>query len=67
MIRIGFRIPSLGKRIAAGTSVRRAFRRRLGLKAPRGLRRITNPKRAAYNRGCNRTTRWCFLVLGFCG
>lgn len=63
MVRIGFRIPSLRKRIAARTSVRRAVRQRLGLKAPQGWGWITNPRRAAYNRVYSRTTRGCLVVL----
>ena len=65
MVRIGFRIPSLKKRLSARTSVRRAVRHRLGLKAPRGWGWITNPRKAAYNRVYNRTTRGCLVVLGF--
>jgi len=50
------RKPSLKKSIAARTSVRRAFKNSLGLKAPRGYGWITNPKKAAYNRVYNRAT-----------
>jgi hypothetical protein len=64
MVRIGFRIPSLKKRLSARTSLRRAVRQRLGLKAPRGWGWVTNPKRAAYNRVYNRTTRgWLVVVV----
>ena len=63
MVRIGFRIPSLRKRIAARTSIKRAVRQRLGLKAPRGWGWLTNPRRAAYNRVYNRTTRGCMVVV----
>ena len=63
MVRIGFRIPSLKKRLSARTSLRRAVRQRLGLKAPRGWGWVTNPKRAAYNRVYNRTTRGCLVVV----
>jgi hypothetical protein len=52
----GIRKPSLRKRIAARTSVRRYVRHSLGLKAPRGFGWVTNPRRAAYNRIYNRTT-----------
>ncbi|MCY2929436.1 MAG: hypothetical protein NTV86_08065, partial [Planctomycetota bacterium] len=52
----GFRKPSLKKRIAARTSTRRVVRHSLGLKAPRGMGWITNPRKAAYNRVYNRTT-----------
>ena len=63
MVRFGFRIPSLKKRLAARTSLKRAVRHRLGLKAPRGWGWLTNPRKAAYNRVYNRTTRGCLVVL----
>jgi hypothetical protein len=62
-MRIGFRIPSLAKRIAARTSIKRFVRHSLRVKAPRGLGWITNPKRALYNRIYSRTTRGCMLYL----
>ena len=62
-MKIGFRTPSLKKRIAARTSVKRYFRHSLGLKAPRGFGWLTNPKKAAYNRVYNRTTRSTCLVV----
>ena len=67
MVRIGFRIPSLKKRLSARTSLKRAVRQRLGLKAPRGWGWVTNPKRAANNRVYNRTTRGCLVALGIFG
>lgn len=67
-MRFGFRRPSLRKRIAARTSVKRYVRHSLGMKAPRGWGWLTNPKRAAYNRVYNRTTfglgRGCLLMIG---
>ena len=65
MVRIGFRIPPFEKRLSSRTSLRRAVRQRLGLKAPRGWGWVTNPKRAAYNRVYNRTTRGCLVVVAF--
>lgn len=62
-MKFGLRIPSLKKRIAARTSVRRLLRHSLDLKAPRGLGWLTNPKRALYNRIYNRTTRGCLVML----
>ena len=62
-MKFGFRIPSLTKRIAARTSVKRIVRHNLGFKAPRGLGWLTNPKKAAYNRVYNRTTRGCLVTL----
>lgn len=38
-------------------------RHSLGLKAPRGWGWLTNPKKAAYNRIYNRTTRGCLVLL----
>lgn len=62
-MKFGFRIPSLTKRIAARTSVKRMIRHNLGLKAPRGMGWITNPKKALYNRVYNKTTRGCLVTL----
>ena len=62
-MKVGFRIPSLKKRIAARTSWKRYARQSLGLKAPRGYGWITNPKKALYNRLYYRTTRGCSVVL----
>ena len=45
-MKFGFRIPSLKKRIAARTSVKRVIRHSLGFKAPRGWGFLTNPKKA---------------------
>ena len=36
---------------------------KLGLRAPRGWGWITNPKKAAYNRVYNRTTRGCLVLV----
>ncbi len=67
-MKFGFRIPSIRKRIAARTSVKRYVRHSLGVKAPRGWGWLTNPKRAAYNRVYNRTTfgvgRGCLVMIG---
>lgn len=62
-MKVGFRIPSLKKRIAARTSWKRYARQSLGFKAPRGYGWITNPKKALYNRVYSRTTRGCSVVL----
>jgi hypothetical protein len=62
MVRFGFRVPSLKKRLSARTSLKRAVRHRLGLKAPRGWGWITNPRKAAYNRIYSRTTRGCLVL-----
>jgi hypothetical protein len=62
-MKFGFRIPSLTKRIAARTSFKRIIRHNLGFKAPRGMGWLTNPKKAAYNRVYNRTSRGCLVTL----
>jgi len=67
MVRFGFRIPSLKKRLSARTSVKRYVRNSLGLKVPRGWGWITNPRKAAYNRVYNRTTRGCLILVVFLG
>jgi hypothetical protein len=61
-MKFGIRIPSLRKRIAARTSLKRYVRHSLGFKAPRGWGWLTNPRRAAYNRLYNRTTVGCAVV-----
>lgn len=63
MARGFFRSPSLRKRIAARTSLKRYVRHSLGLKAPRGWGWLTNPKRAAYNRIYYRTSKGCLVML----
>lgn len=62
-MKFGFRKPSLKKRIAARTSLKRYVRQSLGLKAPRGWGFLTNPKKAIYNRVYNRTTFGCLIVF----
>ena len=64
-MKFGFRIPSITKRIAARTSVKRVVRDNLGLKAPRGLGWVTDPKKALYNRVYSKTTRGCMVSLLF--
>lgn len=55
-MKFGIRTPSLKRRFAARTSLNRVVRHSIGLKAPRGLGFVTNPKRAVYNRVYNRTS-----------
>ena len=62
-MKFGFRIPSLTKRIAARTSVKRIIRHNLGFKTPRGMGWITDPKKALYNRVYNKTSRGCLVSL----
>ena len=62
-MKFGFRIPSLTKRIAARTSLKRVVRHNLGFKAPKGFGWFTNPKKAAYNKIYNKTSRGCLVFL----
>jgi hypothetical protein len=62
-MKFGFRIPSLTKRIAARTSVKRVIRHNLGFKAPRGMGWKTDPKKALYNKVYNKTSRGCLVSL----
>lgn len=64
-MKFGFRIPSLTKRIAARTSVKRIIRHNLGVKAPRGWGWVTNPKKALYNKVYNKTSRGCLTSVLF--
>jgi hypothetical protein len=54
-MKFGFRIPSLTKRIAARTSIKRIIRHNLGFKAPKGLGILTDPEKAIYNKVYNKT------------
>jgi hypothetical protein len=64
-MKFGLRIPSITKRIAARTSVKRIVQNELGLKAPRGYGWITNPKKFVYNKVYNKTTvgSGCMVTL----
>jgi len=55
-MKFGMRMPSLRKRIAARTSIKRQIVHRTGLKMPRGWGWLRDPKRYAYNKVYNRTT-----------
>ena len=62
-MKFGIRKPSLKKSIAARTSLKRVVKNSLCLNAPRGMGWITNPKKAAYNRVYNRTTKGCLTIV----
>ena len=62
-MKFGFRVPSLTKRIAARTSPARFVRQNLGVKAPRGYGWLTNPKKYAYNKVYNKTSRGCLVTV----
>ncbi|RWF99704.1 hypothetical protein [Mesorhizobium sp.] len=68
-MKFGIRRPSIKRSIAARTSVKRMVKQSLGLKAPRGMGWVTDPKRAAYNRVYDRTTVsfWSLLKRLFGG
>jgi hypothetical protein len=59
----GPRTPSIKRMIAARLSPARFIRHNLGLKAPRGFGRVTNPKKALYNRIYSRITFSIFDVF----
>lgn len=62
-MKFGFRVPSLTKSISARTSLTRAVKQSLNLRAPKGLGVVTNPKKAVYNKVYNRTTFSIFKLL----
>jgi hypothetical protein len=62
-MKFGYRKPSLKKRIAVRTSLKRVVRHSLGFKAPRGFGWLTDPKKAAYNRVYNKTSKGCMMTL----
>ncbi|AZO34114.1 MAG: hypothetical protein EOS76_10965 [Mesorhizobium sp.] len=68
-MKVGIRRPSIERSLAARTSVKRMVKQSLGMKAPRGLGWVTDPKRAAYNRVYDRTTVsfWSLLKRLFGG
>ncbi len=53
-MKFGIRTPSLKRRFAARTSIKRMVRAKIRM--PRGTGFITNPKKAAYNAVYNRTS-----------
>jgi hypothetical protein len=57
------RKPSLKKRVAARTSIKRQVVHRAGLKMPKGYGSISNPKKAVYNKVYNKTTFDVFKLV----
>ena len=55
-MKFGIRKPSIKKSFAAKASVKRYIRHNIGVKAPKGLGYITNPKKALYNDVYRKTT-----------
>jgi len=62
-MKFGFRAPSLKKRISDRTSPTRLIKNYLGLKAPKGMGWLTNPKKAAYNKVYDKTTKGCLSIF----
>ncbi|MFJ5625465.1 hypothetical protein ACIQD3_22810 [Peribacillus loiseleuriae] len=62
-MKFGMRKPSLNKRIAARTSLKRQVVHRAGLKMPRGYGWLRNPKKYTYNKVYNRTTFDIFKLI----
>ena len=62
-MKFGFRKPSLNKRISANTSTKRYVRHSLGVKAPKGYGFLTDPKKAAYNKVYNKTSKGCLSSI----
>jgi hypothetical protein len=62
-MKFGFRNPSLSKRNAVRTSLKRAVRHKLGVKAPKGFGWLKDPKKAAYNKVYNKTSRGCLIQV----
>jgi len=62
-MKFGMRIPSLKKRIAARTSIKRKIVHGAGLKMPRGCGFLRDPKRYVYNKVYNRTTSDIFKLF----
>ncbi|API92734.1 MULTISPECIES: hypothetical protein [unclassified Virgibacillus] len=62
-MKIGMRKPSLKKRVAARTSIKRQVVHRAGAKMPKGYGWVRNPKKAAYNKVYNKTTFDVFKLI----
>ena len=62
-MKLGYRIPSLNKKIAARTSVKRLAQNLFKIKAPRGYGWITNPEKFAYNKVYNKTSKGCVSIF----
>ena len=56
VLKFGMRKPSLKKRIAARTSIKKQVVNRMGLKMPRGYGWMRSPKKAVQNKIYQKTT-----------
>jgi len=61
-MKFGYRIPSLNKKIAARTSVKRLAQNLFKIKAPKGYGWVTNPQKFAYNKVYNKTSKGCLSI-----
>jgi hypothetical protein len=64
-MKFGFRNPSLSKRNAVRTSLKRAVRHNLGVKAPKGFGWLKDPKKAAYIKVYKKTSRGSLVQVIF--
>ncbi|ABR54000.1 conserved hypothetical protein [Methanococcus vannielii SB] len=62
-MKIGIRKPSLKKRIAAKTSIKRQIAHRVGVKMPKGLGIIRNPEKYVYNKIYNKISFDIFKLI----
>lgn len=62
-MKFGIRKPSIKRSLSARTSLKRAVRQNLGVKARRGLGIVTNPTKGVYNKVYNRTSVSFWLLL----
>lgn len=67
-MKFGIRIPSISKRIAARTSVKRYLRHSMSLKMPSGGGIISDPEKAIYNKIYQKTSwgsplGWILAIL----
>lgn len=63
MVKFGIRKPSLKKRIAAKTSIKRQVVHRAGLKMPKGKGWLRSPKKYAYNKVYQKTSFDIFKLI----
>jgi len=62
-MKLAIRKPSLKKRVAARTSLKRQIVHRAGIKMPSGYGWLRNPKKYTYNKVYNRTSFDIFKLL----
>jgi hypothetical protein len=62
-MKFGLRMPSLKRRISSRTSIKRQVVHRTGLKMPKGMGIVRNPKKAIYNKVYNKASFDIFKLL----